>query len=224
MFRLGLCLALVPAALTATDLATTLANMDRAEARFKGMSARVMMVRYTALVDDRAVNEGDMVARRNSANDVDMKIHFDTPFVKDLLIQGTKVEIYSPKIAVVEEYDLSNSREKVEQALLSGFGVKGSYLSANYDIKLAGDEAVGSHQAVKLEMIPTDPETRRRVPKAEMWISTETWQPVQQKLYQASNGDYELYRYSDVSINPAIKDSAFRIKTEGKVKRITPGR
>ncbi len=229
MLRLGLCLALSSIVLLASDLASTLANMDRAEAQFQGMTARVRMVTYTSLVDNEDIREGDMVARRRTAKgaaskDVEMKIHFDTPRERDLLVSGMKLEIYNPKIGIVEEYDLTNSREKVDQALMSGFGVAGSYLAATYDIKLAGEEAVEGHPAVKLEMVPKDAEMLRSVPKVEMWISTQIWQPVQQKLYQSGDGDYQLYRYTDVVINPAMKDSAFRLKLPSKVKRITPGR
>ena len=224
MNQLGLCLVLAAAVAPASDLATILSNMDRAEAQFKGMTARVQMVKYTALVDDEAIEEGDMIARRNAGRDVDMKIHFDTPTVKDLLVRGMKLEIYRPKLALVEEYDLTNSREKVDQALMSGFGVSGSYLKSNYAITPAGNDNVEGQPAIKLDMVPKDAEMKKSVPKLEMWVSTETWQPVQQKLHQASGGDYQLYRYTEVDINPAVKDSAFKLKTIGKVKRVTPGR
>jgi len=229
MFRLGLCLVLSPLALLATDLTTILANMDRAEAQFQGMTARVRMVAYTALVDDEYVREGDMTARRRTARGassagVDLRIHFDTPMEKDLLVSGMKAEMYNPKIAIVEEYDLGDSRESVDKALLSGFGVAGTYLAATYDITMGGDEAIEGLQAMKLLMIPKDAELRGSTPKVEMWISTETWQPIQQKRYKSGDGDYELFRYTNVAINPAIKDSAFRLKLPSKVKRITPGR
>ena len=77
-------------------------------------------------------------------------------------------------------------------------------------------------QTVRLELIPKSADMKRSVPKLEMWVSTRTWQPVRQKLYQSSQGDYRIYAYSKIQVNPSLKSSDFKLKTSGKVNRIRP--
>ena len=55
-----------------------------------------------------------------------------------------------------------------------------------------------------------------------MWISTETWQPIQQKALEHS-GDYRLISYSGVKMNPGIKASDLELdlsRAKSKPKRV----
>jgi len=206
----------------AADLPTVLAKMDASAATFKTMRADLDWTTYTALVDDSSVESGSIVVRKEGS-DVEVKIDFTTPYPRQMHVQGTKAESYKPRINTIEEYDLSKHKDKLEQALLIGFGASGKAIAKNYDVKALGEESVSGHETVHLELIPKDAEARTSVPKLEMWVSKQTWQPVQQKLYQASNGDYTLYNYSEIEINPSLKSSDFKLKISGKAKRIKPG-
>jgi outer membrane lipoprotein-sorting protein len=57
----------------------------------------------------------------------------------------------------------------------------------------------------------------------EMWVSEAGGYPVQQKFVQPS-GDYHLFTYQDVKINPPLADEAFRMKLPKGVKREFPQR
>ena len=209
-------------AASAAELDTVLSNMDRTAAEFRGMTADVEWVKFTALVDDKAVEKGVMAVRRAESGGVDLKIDFKEPYPYHLLVKGTDVQIWRPKINTVEEYDLSKSREKLEQALLLGFGVSGSFLNENYDVTLAGEESVAGRETVKLALAPKEPSMRKSIPKLEMWVSTEDWQPVQQKLYEEGPGDYRLYVYSNIERNPSLKSDAFKLDIPKRAKRVKP--
>lgn len=217
-----LLLALLPSVQAAPDLQTVLANMDRASAGFKGMRADVEWVKYTAIVDDKSVEKGVIVVRRESDKSASVMIEFQDPYPYFFSLRGAKVEIYRPKIAQVEEYDLSSSRGMLEQALLVGFGASGKFLSEHYNVELKGEETAAGQPTVKLELIPKSEEMLKRVPRLEMWISTKNWQAVQQKLYQPHSEDHRLYTYTNITLNPPQKDSDFRLKIPRGVKRVYP--
>lgn len=219
-----LAISLTPAPAAALGLDAVLKEMDRASASYQGMKARVKWVKYTALVEDESVDEGMIAVRRNKTGGVDLKISFENPYEYYLLVRGTKVEIYRPKIATVEEYDLSRSRAKLEEALLLGFGTAGKFLRENYEVALEGEETAADVETVKLTLVPKDEEAKKNFSKIEMWISKATWQPVQQKFHQPSGGDYRLYTYTAVVINPKLKQSEFRLKMPKKTKRVFPQR
>lgn len=213
-----------PAAAAAPDLATVLTNMDAAASGWKGMRASLEWVRYMALVDDRSVEEGKIVVRRTADGSAAMLISFEDPNVYFLSVQGTRVEIYKPKIKTVEEYDVSDSKAKVENALLLGFGTSGSYLGQHYDIKLLGPAAVKGESVVHLDLQPKDPQAELNSQRIEMWVSTDIWQPVQQKIYDRNPGDYRLYSYSEVVLNPALTAEDFRLRLARGTKRVHPQR
>jgi len=219
-----LVLLFVPAAVQAADLDEVLASMDEASASFQGLEAKVEWVKYTALVDDKNTESGVVAVRRSADKKVDLKIEFQEPYPYFLLVRGTKVEIYRPKIATVEEYDLSKSRDKLEQALLLGFGASGKFLRERYDIKVLGEESAAGVETVKLELIPKDESQRKDIPRIDMWVSKANWNPVQQKLHQASGDDYRLYSYSEIALNPKLSNAAFKLKIPGKTKRVFPQR
>lgn len=225
--RLLLCaLALVSLspARAALDLDTVLANMDRVAAEYRGMEAEVRWVKYTKIVDMERVEEGRIKVRRGGNGKISLKIEFDKPYHYYLLVRGSKVEIYKPKIATVEEYDLSRSKDELEQALLLGFGTAGSYLREHYEVSFEGEETAEGEQTVRLGLIPRSDDMRRNIPRLEMWISKTRWQPVRQKLYGPNPGDYRLYSYSNVALNPKLSNSDFRLKIPAGVRRIFPQR
>jgi outer membrane lipoprotein-sorting protein len=213
-----------PVAAAAPDLATVLTNMDAAASGWKGMRASLEWVRYMALVDDRSVEEGKIVVRRTADGSAAMLISFEEPNVYFLSVQGTRVEIYKPKIKTVEEYDVSDSKAKVENALLLGFGTSGSYLGQHYDIKLLGPATVKGQSVVHLDLQPKDPQAELNSQRIEMWVSTDIWQPVQQKIYDRNRGDYRLYSYSEVVLNPALKAEDFKLRLARGTKRVHPQR
>ena len=208
----------------AVELDTLLANMDRASDAYRGMQAQVSWVSYTDIVEDTSTEEGIIKVLRDKKGQVNLLIEFQKPYPYFVSIQGTKVEIYRPRIATVEEYDVSKSKDALEQALLLGFGTAGRFLSEHYELKLAGEEQAAGEATVKLELVPKTEKMRQSMSRLEMWISTTQWQPVQQKLYGPNPGDYRLYTYTDITLNPPLKESALRLKIPRKVKRVFPQR
>ena len=91
-----------------------------------------------------------------------------------------------------------------EQALLLGFGTEGRFLSEHYNVTWQGHETAAGEAAVKLELVPKAEKMAQRIPRLEMWVSTASWQPVQQKLYLPTAGDYRLYTLHRNRAEPAV--------------------
>jgi outer membrane lipoprotein-sorting protein len=215
-------LVLVPALPAAVDLQTLLRNMDAASAKFKGLQASVEWVKYTAVVDVKSAEQGTIQARRNKDGTVDVMIEFAKPYQYFVSVRGTKAQIYRPRIATVEEYDVSKSKDLLDQVLLLGFGTAGRFLEQNYKITLQGEETAAGEDTVKIELIPKSEELLKKIPRLEMWISKSKWHPVQEKLYEVNSGDYRLHTYTGIVFNPPQKDDQFRLKLPGNVKKVTP--
>lgn len=222
--RMIACFLLAASLHAAPKLETLLANMDSAASAWAGMRAEVRWVRYVSFVDDMRVESGRLAVRRSASGDVEMLLEFQHPNHYFLAVRAAKVEIYKPKIKTVEQYDVSESKEKLQNALLLGFGTEGSYLRKHYDIAVQGEESMADQQTVRIDLRPKDPGSELNNRHLEMWISTSSWQPVQQKIYEIAPGDYRLYSYSAIELNPKFSDREFKLRVPRGTRRVRPQR
>jgi outer membrane lipoprotein carrier protein len=209
------------ATLAAADLPTVLSNMNAAAPKFRDMTAKIDWIKYTKLVDDTSIESGDVWVKKD-AKGVQLRIAFTKPVRKQVRIEKTTVELFTEAINQIEEYDLKSKGSELYEGLVLGYGVSGDELRKRYDITLAGEEAIDSQPTVKLDMIPKNEEDRNLGKSVQMWISTQTWQPLQQKALEHS-GDYRLVSYSGVKINPGVKASDLALdesRAKSKPKRL----
>lgn len=198
--------------------------MDAAAADWQGMRAKVQWVRYMSLVDDKSVETGRLAVRRLKSGAVNMLVEIQEPSQYYLSVREAKLERYKPKIKTVEEFDLSDHKDRLENALLLGFGTSGSYLREHYDISLEGEETVAGQNSVKLDLLPKDPRGELNNKRLEMWISTTHWQPVQQKVYDQNPKDFRLSTYTEIGVNPSFSANEFKLPLARGTKRVRPQR
>ena len=144
------------------------------------------------------------------------------PDQKYVLFNGSKVQVYQPKIEQVTIYNTGKNREEVESFLVLGFGGRGHDLLKSFDLKYLGNEKVGDLDTAKLGLVPKAANVRNNVDHIVLWIDPARGISVQQQFFFGSSGDYRLAKYSDIKINERIPDSAFKLKTTGRTKFISP--
>lgn len=216
--------ALTPATAAGLDLEKLLANMDRAASGFESMEAGITRMKYMALLEEKTTESGEMYVRKDKNGKVRLLINFREPYHYHLAVSGDKAEIYRPRIATVEEYSIAKHRDTFQQAFLLGFGTTADYLRENYELQWLGEENAAGQATVRLELIPKSEGLRKQVPKLEMWVSTETWQAVRQKLHQPGGEDYRVFTYDNVKLNPKIPDKIFKLDIPRNTKRVFPQR
>jgi len=215
---------LVP--LQAQTVDKVLAQMDEAAAKFHNLKAHIRNVKYTAIVNDESVDEGTIWVKRVRPRVSRMLIEFTSPDRYFVSVSEKKAQVYRPKIATVEEYDVTKFQSLKDQLWLLSFGTAGRDLAAHYQVKVDGNENVAGKSAAKLELIPKSTEMLQHVPRIEMWISTaedgSAGQPVQQKFFDVTPGDYRLSTYSNLQLNANFPDSQLEIHLAPGTKRTEP--
>lgn len=199
----------------------TLARMDKASVGFRGLTAKVRKTTYTALIKESSEESGTMTLFRPKPKDLRMLIDFTKPDPRAVGFQGKKVQLYNPKLLLVQEYDLGKQGGLVEQFLLLGFGTPGSELAKSYAIKHLGEETVNGTKTDHLDLTPNSAEAQKAVRHIEIWVSQADGITVQQKVHQPSH-DYLLIQYSDVKVNPPLTEDSVRLKLPKGVKKETP--
>lgn len=208
------------ACLPAASTELVLSKLDEAAPKFTGMTADLHRVSYTKVLDDKASEKGTARLRK-AGRELHVVIDFATPDPKIVAVRGRKAEMYLPKLKTVQEYDLGKQSDLVDQFLLVGFGTTGRELQANYSIKYAGEETVAGQKAWKLELLPQSARVKEKLRRLELWIAEQGSYPVQQMFLQPS-GDYYLFTYTNVKLNPALTDEDLRLKLPKGVKREYP--
>lgn len=204
-----------PGAVSTEDV---LGQMDQGAGKFTGLAADLTKVTYTKVIDEKTTESGTILLKKQGPKELLVLIDFVKPDAKTVSFRGRKAEFFFPKLNTVQEYDVGKQRGLVDQFLLVGFGTTGKELKANYEVKYTGDETVSGQRAHKLELTPTSPQIKEKLRKLELWLADSGAYPVQQKFIQPS-GDYYLFTYSDVKLNPQLTDEALRLKLPKGVKR-----
>jgi len=189
-----------------------LAELDKAAADFRTLQAKIRNTTYTKVVDDTSVENGRLWFQHERRGNK-IKLEFKDPSRRDILIAEGKVSIYYPKIKKLDEFALGSEslQNKAELGLLAGVGSSGESLRKTYSIRYLGEEKIEGKKTVKLGLTPRDPKTKSFFSTQEVWLNTESWLPVRQKMIESS-GDSLTIDFDDVEKNKRISDKTFKIK------------
>jgi outer membrane lipoprotein-sorting protein len=221
--RLTLCLLAACLGIPAAPLDDALARLDKAAAGFRGMTAQIRKISYTALVKETTEESGRIVLYRPKPKDLRMLVEFDQPSPRAVAFQGSKIQLYYPKLMTVQEYDLGKQGGLVDQFLLLGFGTPVRDLRRAYSIRYLGEDKLNGVAADRLELAPLSQEAAQHVKSVEIWVSQTDGMVIQQKVNQPSR-DYVLVAYSGIQVNPALTPAQVRLNLPKGVKKETPQR
>jgi len=197
-----------------------LTSMDVASRNFRSTEASFVWDQYQKVIDETDTQKGKIYFRRQD-KDIQMAAEIAEPDQKYVLYSNGKVQVYQPKIDQVTEYNPGKNRSDLESYLVLGFGGSGHELKTNYGVSYLGTETVNGVQTAKLELIPKSVKIHNNISRILLWIDPARGVSVQQQFFEPS-GDYRLAKYSDIQINQKLPDSAFKLKTTGKTKVISP--
>lgn len=200
-----------------SGLGEVLARMNDAAKHLKTVTADLDYTTVTVLVNDRSTESGRFYLR--SPKNPEILIDFEKPDPKVILFKRSRAELYYPKINRTEEYNLERHSELVQQFLLLGFGTEVANLKAAYQVELVGEEELEGESAAVLELTPKQPEVSSQLTKIQIWVSEDSWLPIQQKFFEPG-GDYLIARYTAMKVNRNIPPSTFRIRTAPGVERV----
>jgi outer membrane lipoprotein-sorting protein len=131
------------------------------------------------------------------------------------------VQVFLPKANEVDQYDATKHRSDVESFLVLGFGGSGKDLFNSYLVRSLGTETVNGVAAEKLELIPKSARLRNNIARILLWIDPKMGISVQQQFFEAG-GNNRMAKYSNLQVNQKLPEEAFKLKTNGKTKFVSP--
>ena len=205
----------------AETLAAVQARMDKSAAEFQTLTSKVKKTSYTAVIRDTVSETGTFMIKRFKANDVRVRMEIEKPDERSISLTRKKYEVFLPKINTVQEYDLSQYGRLVDQFLLLGFGTPVRDITKSYDMAVTGTDTIDGRPATRVELRPKTANVKEHLKLVEVWIPMNDGNPIQQKFLQPS-GDYVQSTYTDVKVNPLLKDADVQLTLPKNVKREKP--
>jgi outer membrane lipoprotein-sorting protein len=199
------------------DLAEVLSRMNESAKRLKTVSANLEYTKVTVLVNDKSTETGQILYHKSKYPEI--RIDIQKPDRKIILFKKNKAEIYLPKINQIQEYDLEQKSGLVQQFLLLGFGQETGELKRSYHVKYLKEEDLEGDTTALLELLPRKESIASQLVKIQLWISEESWLPVQQKFFE-SDGDYLIARYTGMKVNRALPGATFDLTVAPGAKRV----
>jgi len=197
-------------------LSEILSRMNESAKNLKTISANLEYTKVTVLVDDKSTETGRLIYKTKNH---EILISIAKPEAKTVLFKKNKAEIFLPKINQIQEYDLEEQSGLVEQFFLLGFGTETDKLRKDYDLKFVTEEELDGDTTALLELTPRSEKAAAQLTKIHLWVSEESWLPVQQKFFQPG-GDYFVARYTAVKVNRQLPSSTFQIPGAKNAKRV----
>ena len=191
--------------------------MNDAAKRVKTVSANLEYTKVTVLVDDKSTETGQIFYHKGKSPEV--RIDIQKPDQKLILIKKNKAEYYLPKINLIQEYNLEQKSELIQQFFLLGFGSEASDLRRSYDVRYLKEEEMEGDTAALLELLPRAQAIASQFVKIQLWISEDSWLPVQQKFFQ-NGGDYLVAHYAGMKVNRVLPANTFGLPPTNNAKRV----
>jgi len=196
-------------------LAEIVKHMDDSGHRLNTLSADIEYTKFTAVVSDKSTQQGQFFFKKGKPPEV--KIDFKSPDARVILVRKNEIQMYLPKTNQIQVHELGQSGALLEEFLLLGFGSEVAKLKQEFGIKLIGEEDLNGDTTAVLELTPTQRDLAKFLIKVQLWISEESWLPVQQKFFQPG-GDYAIARYSAARVNRHLDSGTFEINAPGAKK------
>jgi outer membrane lipoprotein-sorting protein len=192
--------------------------MDGVAQKLQSMRAGINQKKWTAILEEFDEGESGSFSFLKADDGVYLRKDIVKPTSNTLVIRGNQVIFFQPAIKQALRYNLGKHGDKAEFLLL-GFGSKKAALEETYQIQLLGQESLDSRPTCQLELKPKSEEVAAFFVRIVLWIDTELWIPIQQKLVEPTQ-DYLLIRFENTELNPELSQSAFELKLPKDVKII----
>lgn len=189
------------------ELNQVLDHLDAAAARLHALSADVISTKFTKIVNDTALERGQIYFRRGK-HGPQIVLDLQSPARREFLYRDQTGYLYQPGIRQVQVFNLQSHRQAVQKYLLLSFGGGGHALLRSFHIRLAGRAAIHGQPTVKLVLTPLHPAHANGITSIALWYSPRLWVALRQQVNQVS-GDYQRLDYSRIRINPHLPSHLF---------------
>ena len=196
-------------------------RMDNNNKGLVSLKSNIKMNKLNSQLGENDLYEGELnYLPGRSEKQIYVRIDWAKPVVEHLAIANGKYVLFRPraKQAITGSVDSAKGNSKSGGAL-AFMTMSRAQLSANYDVKYAGEETVNG--GVKTWHLVLTPKKATSYKSADLWVDP-NGMPVQAKIVERNN-DTTTILLSNINRNATIKASIFDMKPLLKGVKIVEG-
>ena len=194
---------------SAQILREILNRMDSNNKQLVSLKSNIKMNKANAQLGENDISEGSLsYLPGKTENQIYLRIDWSKPVVEHLAIKNGRYKLLIPrKKQIIEgKVDKVKSGPKAGGAL-AFMTMSRAQLSANYDVKYAGDETVSG--GVRTFHLVLTPKVGASYKSADLWVDSDGM-PVQAKIVEKNN-DSTTILLTNIQRNATVKASDFDI-------------
>lgn len=139
----------------------------------------------------------------------EFRINAVSPAARTVLLDGNTVHHFDPVAKVVEQYSLSQHKDRLETFIPMGFSTTGKDLSRDFLVTFIGEETIGDRRTLGLELTPKKDSVRAVVSRIQIWVDESSWLPARQIITQAATGRILTVNYRGTARNLDLNRDLF---------------
>jgi len=187
-----------------------LQKMEVAHRNLKSLRAAIVQQKVNVQIGTKDTDYGTLLYKLAVKGKGRLRIDYTKPDARTVAVIGSDFVFYQPRINQVLKTTLAQASKGRTGGYSQLVGLDGSVksLSGSYNIDYVKDELVNGQMATQLHLVP---KSGGSFASMEIWVSNQTWLPVQQKIVER-NGDYTIVKLTNMEPNIAIADEDFKVK------------
>ena len=191
-------------------LSGILKKMEEAHRNLKSLKASIVQQKTNVQIGTKDIDYGTLIYKPGASGQGRLRIDYTKPDAKVVAVVGNNFTYYQPRINQVVKLTLAKAAKGRTAGYAQLVGLDGSVKSlySSYNIEYVQDELVNGQNTAQLHLVP---KTKSDFTSIEIWVSYQTWLPVQQKLVE-HNGDYTIVKLTNVEPNAKLADADFNVK------------
>jgi outer membrane lipoprotein-sorting protein len=187
-----------------------LQKMEKAHANLKSLKAAIMQQKVNTQINTKDTDYGVLIYKPSPKGQSRLRIDYNNPETRTVSVVGNNFVFYQPRINQALKTTLAKAAKGRTGGYAQLIGLDSSLKAqaSNYNIEYVKDEVVDGRMTTQLHLVPKQGGS---VASIEIWVSHETWLPVQEKIVER-NGDYMLVKLSNVERDIKLPDEAFNVQ------------
>jgi outer membrane lipoprotein-sorting protein len=199
-------------ALAADSTARVLRELDSAAVKFTNLVADFdWQTVQTAPIPDTETQSGTIYFKRNG-DLIQMSAHIRTMNRKEvpkvLSYSNGTATLYDARTNDFRVFRAGGRQGQLESILLLGFGSSGKELLSKWEITFVRHEYLKGVACQVLELIPKDPELKRTLRQATVWVDASRGVTLKQILH-GDQGTRRVCVYTNLRVNTHLPADAF---------------
>jgi len=185
-----------------------LGKMEQANRTSPFLQASVQKTKYTSVLAKTGDPQPGKIWISSPANAARrIKIDFEKPLRELFLVDKGAITHYYPGEKTGDTKPLTRDDQAEGECILFGLCQPGPRIKENYNIRVAGAEALDGVQTTRLELKPKDPSRTAGFAMIELWLDSTKWHAIQTRVTE-TNKNYVNYKFSKFQTGK-IADSVF---------------